>query len=430
MLVLTLLNGFFALSEISIISVNRNRIEHQAQEGSKRAQTVLRLLQNPEDFLSAVQVGITLIGIVSGAYGGAALSGDVQAWLLTIPVLAPYASTLSLVVVIGGITYFSIVIGELIPKTIALGNSDSIALAVAPVIKVFTSLTMPLVKLLSGSTNLAIKLFGIKEPAEEKMSEEEIRQIIKTAGRQGILAKEELELHQNIFVYSDQRAKNLRTHRMEVEWIDINTTVEGIKEGIKSSAHSKFPVCDGSLDNLVGVLQSKDFYEYLLSDQQEPLSSILQKPLYISESMLANSVLNLFKRQKQYLGIVIDEFGAIEGIITLHDILESIVGDLPDVDEQDEPAIVRRDDGSLLVSGSILARDLNRWLEQELIPEESEAFSTLAGFIIYHLDRFPKVGETFRYKDFDLEILDMDGVRVDKILLSHKPEPQNMESPQ
>lgn len=421
LVVLTLLNGFFALSELSIISVKKSRMEQAAKQGNQKARIVMDLLRDPEDFLSAVQVGITLIGIVSGAYGGAALSDDVKAWMLGIDFLAPYADTLSLVLVIGLITYFTIVIGELIPKTIALGNADNIALAVAPVIKVFTKATMPLVKLLSGSTNLAVKLLGVKEPSEEKMSEEELRQIIKTAGKQGILAKEESELHQNIFTYSAQRAKNLRTHRMDVEWVDINAPVEKIKEMLQASAHSKFPVSDGNFDNLVGMLHARDFYDYLLSGAPGPLTSIVQEPIYISESMLVNSVLNTFKKQKQYIGVVIDEFGSIEGIITLHDILESIVGDLPDLDEVNEPEIVKRDDGSFLVSGSITIHDLNRELRHEFIKKNSDNYSTLSGFIIQYLDRFPTIGEKLEHHQYALEIVDMDGVRVDKVILTKKP---------
>ncbi|WP_205502836.1 hemolysin family protein [Rufibacter psychrotolerans] len=415
-LVLTLLNGFFALSEISIISVKRSRIAHQAKEGSRGAKTVLRLLDNPEDFLSAVQVGITLIGIVSGAYGGAAFSDDMRALLVRVDFLAPYADTLSIVLVIGLITYISIVVGELIPKTIALGNSEPIALAVAPIIKVFTTLTLPLVKLLSVSTNVIIKLLRIKEPAQEQISEEELRQIIKTAGKQGVLNKEESDLHQNLFSYADLRAKDLKTHRMEVEWIYVKDSVETIKEKMHRSVHSRFPVYDAGHDEVVGVLTSRDFYENLLG-QNLPLRSILLEPIFISETMYAHAVLNLFRLRKQYMGIVVDEFGSVEGIITLHDILEAIVGDIPDTDELGEPLMVRREDKSYLVSGSITARELNKGLRKKLLEEKSPDFTTLAGFVIHHLGRLPQVGETFTHKGFGFEVVDMDGVKIDKLIV-------------
>ncbi|GEO02584.1 hemolysin [Adhaeribacter aerolatus] len=418
-ILLTLLNSFFALSEISIISVKKNRMAQLAQNGSKSAQTVLQLLTQPEDFLSAIQVGITLIGIISGAYGGTALADDVRPFISQVSFLQPYADALSLSIVIALITYFSIVVGELIPKTVAMGNADRIALFVAPIIKGFTSLTMPLVKLLSGSTNLVVRLLGIKETAEDKLSEDELRQIIRTAGKQGVLAKEESELHQNIFNYAEQKARDLKTHRKEVEWININSSAESIKEQIQKSVHSKFLVADSAIDNVVGILNAKDYYENSLNPQR-PLTEILKKPLYVSETMFASAVLNLFKKNKQYLGVVVDEFGSVEGIITLHDILEAIVGNLPDIDEASEPAIIKRDDGSYLVRGSILIQDLNKELKLEFIKRNTE-FISLAGFIIHYLGRLPVTAEKFVYNGVEFEIVDMDGIKIDKVILKKLP---------
>jgi putative hemolysin len=416
LIALTLLNGFFALSEISIISVKKSRIETQARQGSKNARILLDLVQAPEHFLSAVQVGITLIGIVSGAYGGAALSDDVKAILLQVPFLAPYAQPLALVLVIGTITYFSIVIGELIPKTVAIGNAERIALFVAPIIKAFTRLTLPLVKILSGSTNAVIKLFGIRDTAEETVSEDEIRQILKTAGRQGVLAREESELHQNLFYYTEQKAKNLFTHRREVEWINLQDSLEDIKGLIQHSTHSKFPVADGEFDNIIGFLTAKDFYAHLLAGHQS-LREIIQPPIYVSETMYAQAILNLFKKQKQYLGIVVDEFGSPEGIITLHDILEAIVGDLPDPDETNEPDIVKREDNSYLVNGSIPVYELNREMRKEVIKTGSNNYSTLAGFIINTLNHLPVTGEKIEHQGYEIEVVDMDGIKIDKVLI-------------
>lgn len=416
--ILTLMNAFFALSEIAIISVKKSRMEQKALQGNRSAQTVMQLLKKPEDFLSAIQVGITLIGIISGAYGGTALSGDVQVWLYDIGVPAAYADNLSMILVVGGITYFSIVVGELIPKTIAISNSSRIALSVAPVIYNFTKIAMPVVKLLSGSTSLVIKLLRIKQPAEEKLSEEEIRQVIKTAGRQGVLEEEESQLHQNLFTYSDQRARDLRTHRMNVEWIDINLPIGEIKKIVQNSPHSRFPVSDGRFDKLLGVLYARDFYEYLLSGKKEPLTTILQKPIYVSGTTLVHNVLNIFKGRKRYLGIVVDEFGSIEGIITLHDILQAIVGYLPDHDRPHDPVIIRRDNESLLVSGSVLIRALNKELKQELITEEPEAYHTVGGFIVHRLGRLPVAGEKLDYGNLNIEVVDMDGAKIDKVILT------------
>ncbi|WP_181305761.1 hemolysin family protein [Rufibacter sp. XAAS-G3-1] len=416
LVILTLLNGFFALSEISIISVRKDRMKRKAQEGSKSAQTVLDLLDEPEDFLSAVQVGITLIGVVLGAYGGAALSDDMRVVLEQVSFLAPYANTLSVVVVIGLITYFSIVIGELIPKTLAMGNSEAIALFVAPIIKIFTKGTLPLVKLLSLSTNVVIKLLRIKAPEEEKLSEEELRQIIKTAGRQGVLAKEETDLHQNIFHYAEQKAKHLKTHRMEVEWVNLQDSFEVINHKLHVSAHSKFPVYDRSQDQVLGILNAKDFYENLLN-QRAPLTTLLKEPLYVPETMYASAVLALFRKHKQYLGVVVDEFGSVEGIITLHDILEAIVGDIPDIDEERETNFVRREDHSYLVSGSLPVRELNKKLKREFIKKNPGEYETVAGFVLHFLNGLPAVGEKFVHNGVEVEIVDLDGSKIDKLIL-------------
>ncbi|HSI90723.1 MAG TPA: hemolysin family protein [Adhaeribacter sp.] len=417
---LTLLNGFFALSEIAIVSVRKSRIEQKAKAGNKNAQTVLALRQEPEKFLSAVQVGITLIGIVAGAYGAANLSDDVRPWLEQVSWLAPYAEGLSLTLVIVVITYFSIVIGELIPKTIAIGNSEKIALFVAPIIKVFTLITLPLVRLLAFSTSLIIRLFNLKEETEDKISEEDLRQILKTADKQGLLAQDETEFHQNIFSFGRQKARSMQTHRKELEWIDLNTPLKIIKDRIRESGHSTFPVADGKLDNLVGILTTKDFYEYLLKPDR-PLRSILRKPVFISETMLAGAILKTFRKHKQYLGVVVDEFGAVEGIITLHDILEVIVGDLPDPDENPEPDIVKRAEDSYAVNAEISIRMLNRGLDHELIKRDPLHYVTLAGFITFFLSRVPKTGERFTYNGYEFEIVDMDGFKIDKVFLKKQP---------
>ncbi|MER2999558.1 hemolysin family protein [Pontibacter populi] len=420
-LILTLLNGFFALSEIALVSVKRSRIEQKAAQGSSSAKDVLKLLDEPENFLSSVQVGITLISIVAGAYGGAALSEKFTPVVASISALAPYAEEISIVVIVGLITYFTIVIGELIPKTIALNNPERIALAVAPIIKVFTKFTFPLVKLLSGSTNLAIKLLGIKQDKSgASLTEEELRHLIKVAGREGVLEKEEERLHDNLFYLYEQRNRSLMTYRTEVEWLDINRPIAELHQIILQSAHTKFPVGKGTLDNIVGVLAVKDYFEQV-DRQGVLLQDILKPPLFVSESMYAMKTLKMFQRKKQYLALVVNEFGAVEGLITLHDIMEAIVGDLPDVDESGDPELFRREDGSYLVNGAMLVRELNRELGLELIQEQSERYATLGGFILYTLSKIPKVGDTIKLRTHELEVIDMDASRIDKVLVKAIP---------
>jgi putative hemolysin len=415
--ILTLVNGFFALSEIALVSVKRQRIEQKAQRGHRSAQTVLNLLKNPEDFLSSVQVGITLIGIVSGVYGGATLVNDVLPIIEKYEPLKPYAPQLAYVLIIGLITYFSIVIGELIPKTLAMRNAEKVALGVAPIVSVFTKLMYPFVWLLAVSTNLFNRIFGIKETGEENVTEDEIRYMIKTAGKQGVLEKEESELHQNVFSFTAQKARSLMTHRSDVDWLDINDEFKTIEKEIRSSNRSKFLVCNGEIDKILGTISVKDFFE----NKDNPnfqLQDILKEPIYISESRYSIDILKTFRQRKQYMGIVIDEYGMTEGIITLQDLIEPIVGDLPETGEDDLPEIVRREDNSLLVNGSVSIKALNDYLAEDYLPEDEGHYHTVAGFILYELGNLPEVGYAFKYNDHTIEIIDRDGIRIDKVLIT------------
>lgn len=413
---LTLINGIFALSEIALVSLKKSKIEQKAQQGNTRAKIVLDLLKDPESFLSSIQVGITLIGVIAGAYGGAALADDVEPLLKRIPLIAPYAEELSIVLIIGIITYFTIVIGELIPKTIALRNAESVALNVAPLIKYFTMITYPIVKLLSFSTTVILRLLGIKEAKEASMTEEELRMMIKTAGTEGVIEREESQMHQNLFLFTEQKARNLKTHRTEVEWIDMHQSLEHISTLIRNSVHSRFLVCNGSIDNIRGIMAAKDFFEKKDSEGFN-MESIIQAPIFVPETMYVLDILKLFKRDKQYMAVVVDEFGSIEGIITLHDLMEGIVGDLPDLDEVDEPEFMKREDASYLISGSISIHELNAYLEKELITKNDDHYTTLGGFIIDHLNKIPDTGEKFNYNGYTFEVVDLDGQRIDKVII-------------
>jgi len=415
--ILTILNGFFALSEIALVSVKRSRIEHLAAQGNNRAKAVLKLLENPENFLSSVQVGITLIGIVSGAYGGATLSDDMGLLLTELNFPQEYNRIVSLITVIGSITYFSIVIGELVPKTIAMNNSERIVLVCVPVIKYFTLVTFPFVKLLSGSTKLILKIFGIKDNGSERVSEDELRFMLKTARTQGLLEKEESEVHHNLFSFTDQTAASLMTPAHDVEWININSEPDFIYLKLKESVHSKFLVCTGSIDKVLGVITIKEFLEqYLKKDFK--IDQILHPPVYIVQNTPAFKILNLFKSRKQYIGVVVDEFGASRGIVTLHDLTEAIVGDLPDEDETDELSIIKRNDGSYLVDGKTLIYELNRYFHYEVIAENITAYTTISGFILSKTKSIPRPGDKIKYRRYEFEVMDMDKNRIDKILMT------------
>jgi len=417
--ILTLLNGFFALSEIALVSVKKSRIEHLAAQGSSRAKIVLQLLENPENFLSSVQVGITLIGIISGAYGGATLTDDMERFLSQFTFLHHYHHLIALFTVIGSITYFSIVIGELVPKTIAMNNSESIALFSVPIIKYFTMITFPFVKLLSVSTKLILKLFGIVENEGEKVSEDELRFMLKNARKQGILEKEESEVHHNLFSFTDQTAKSLMTHSSEVEWINSELSLEEIFNKLKESVHSKFIVAEGTIDNVLGVITIKDFLEHFNKEAFQ-LKQIIQAPIFLVQNTPAFKILNVFKSKKQYIAIVVDEFGSTRGIVTLHDLTEAIVGDLPDEDEKDELNIIKRDDHSYLIDGRTLIYELNQYFQKEIIEDNINQYTTISGFVLNQLQTMPNTGDKVNYENYEFEIIDMDGLRIDKLLMTKK----------
>lgn len=414
--ILTCLNGFFSLSEIALVSVNKTRIEYLASQGSLRAKTILKLLENPENFLSSVQVGITLIGIISGAYAGVTLTDDMEAFLSSFFLLQPYVHTISLVIVIGGITYFSIVIGELVPKSIAMNNAESIAMICVPIIRYFTFATFPFVKLLSFSTKLILKIFNIKENENGKISEEDLLFMLKNAGKQGVLEKEESQVHQNIFSFTDQTAKSLMTNSMDLEWINYNNDKEKIFNQMRESVHSKFIVGDGSIDKIKGVITIKDFLENHNTENFK-IDDIIKDPIFFSLNTQAFKILNTFKIKKQYIGIVIDEYGGVKGIVTLHDLIEAIVGDLPDEDETDEQNIIKRADDSYLINGKTLIYELNQYFQQEVIQDNISKYTTISGFLLEQLKSIPNTGAIVKHKDFEFEILDMDGNRIDKILM-------------
>jgi putative hemolysin len=420
-LLFNLINGVFALSEIALVSVKKQRMVQLAEQGNARAKTVLELLKNPEGFLSAVQIGITLIGIVSGVYGGATLTGSFQPVVEQVEWLRPFAHTIAYVLVVALITYLSIVIGELIPKTLAMKYAEPVALSIAGFIKLFSRIANPVVWLLSASTTVVFKVFSIKPSAEEVMTEEDLRYAIKTAGKQGLLDKDESEIHNKVLSFSGVRARSLMTHRLDVEWVDVNKPGEAIERMLRNSHRTRFPACDGTYDKVLGYLHARDFFA-MKNEPDFQLRNILREPVFVPENQFAIDVLHLFRKNRCYFGIVTDEFGAFEGVITLHDISEALVGDLPDVDEEGD-GIVRREDGSLLVSGNVLTAELNDFLQMsDFIPEDSPFFSTVAGFIFHKLETMPVTGERFDYRGYRFEVLDMDGAKIDQVLMVKLPE--------
>lgn len=416
---LTILNGLFSLSEIALASVKPSRIQARADQGDPRARKVQDLLAHPEGFLSSIQVGITVIGIVSGVFGGATLTEDLAAWFVSWNMVPAYAHSLALVLVIGTITYFTIVIGELVPKTVALNNPEGIALAAAPWVTVFTRVAFPLVKLLSISTQTILRLLGVKERKGDRISAEELRAMIRTANLQGLLDQEESQAHHNLLQFDEQLAKTLMTPRGQVEWINSEDSLPEIMTQVKCSVRSKYPVASGSLDEIIGCLSIRD----LLAEADAAdfaLEQVVRPAVMIPDSATPFTILQQFRKSKQYLGLVVDEHGHFEGLLTLHDLTEAIVGDLPSQDEDGGPEIVQRPDGSWLVGGRVPIGELNTHLGRRLIAENPGQYTTVAGYFLTRFKYIPEAGSRFVDELLEGEVVDMDGHRIDKVLLIPK----------
>jgi len=413
---LILLNGFFSLSEIALVSSSRPRLEKLHNEGSSGAATALRLLGNSERFLSAIQVGITLIGIVTGVYGGLSIADDITPFFEKFSVTRSSANEISLTLTVVLITYFSIVIGELVPKTIAISNPEKFAVKVAPVISFLSLLFFPVVRFLSFSTSLLSRALGIKKE-DHRLTEADLRFILKAASVEGIIHNEQSLIHQKLFYFSDKRAKHIMTHRREVEWIDISQPAEKIRQAVLNSRHSRILCCRESLDNFHGILRVKDFLATCGNTPRFNISSLIVQPVFVPESADATRVLNLFKKEKINFCVVVNEYGILEGIITLHDILENLIGSLPEEGEIMEPDIFIRDDKSFLISGDAPVEILDGVFENYITDLDNIDYATVAGFVLDNINKVPQIGVKFILRDYLIEIVDIDGNRIDKILV-------------
>lgn len=417
---LILLNGFFSLSEIALVSSKKTRLEQLRLDGSKGAKTALKLLENSEGFLSAIQVGITLIGIVTGVYGGVNIAGDVEPFFLQFEFTREYAYEIAVVLMVLIITYISIVIGELVPKTIALNNPEKIAVVVAPLILYFSRIFFPFVRLLTVSTNLVNKLIGLKKQPQ-KLTEAELRQMLKMAGTEGVIEKEQNIIHEKVFYFSDKKARHIMTHRTDVEWIDISKPYDDIRDFLSGVQHSKVLCSKGRLDNFQGILYLRDYYRAVLQKKKIDISELMVQPIIVPENADAKKVLNLFRLKKIHICCVVNEYGGFEGIITLHDIIENIVGQIPDEGETYEQDVFVREDNSLLVSGDAPIETLADIIEDFTIDFEKIDYSTVAGFVFNMINKIPEIGDRITYKGYTIEIVDIDGNRIDKVLIT-KPD--------
>ncbi|PKO04898.1 MAG: hypothetical protein CVU41_14955 [Chloroflexi bacterium HGW-Chloroflexi-3] len=415
---LIIINGIFAMSEISLISARKVRLQQMSKDGVRSAQVALDISENPNKFLSTVQIGITLIGILSGALGGASISSDLSLIFQNVSWLKPYSEVLSVAIVVLLTTYFSLVIGELIPKRLGMNSPEKIASAVAMPMKAISWLTSPVVKLLSASTDIGLKILGIKKSKDPIITEEEIKVLMKQGAQSGIFESAEEDMVTGIFRLGGRYIDSIMTPRTEIEWINLEEPFESILEQVINSNHSRFPVATGELDNVQGMLLVKDLLSKSLNGAIPSIPDIIQPPLFVPDSTSALKALDLIKEAGAHAALVIDEFSGVLGMVTLYDVLKSIVGSIPTAGEEEEIQILQREDGSWLLDGLLAIDDIKELLGIDTLPEEDRVgFQTLGGFMMTMLDSIPEVGQYFDVYDMRFEIMDMDGKRVDKVLV-------------
>jgi putative hemolysin len=429
-ILLLLINGMFAMAEIAMVSARKVRLQQSAEDGNAAAKTALELAESPNRLLSTVQIGITLIGIFSGALGGAALAKNLEPVLAKLPWLAPYSSGLSLAIVILLITYFSLLIGELIPKRLALSNPERFAMALARPMKALAWFTSPVVHFLSISMDFGLHLLGVEASNEPEVTEEEIKVLMQQATDSGVFEEAEQSIMQSVFRLGDRRVDAIMTPHTEITWLNLDDPLEETLQNVLESHFNRFPVAQGSLDNVQGVLFSKDLLAALVNHQDIDLKTILKPALFLPESMPALKALEEFKRSGISVGLVIDEYGGLLGMVTPLNILESIVGDIRAPGQSSEPDFVQREDGSWLVDGLMQVDELKDMLDIDVLPEEDRVgYQTLGGFVMSRLGTIPTAGQHFEFKDLRFEVMDMDGRRVDKVLVSRLPQAYHPPAP-
>ncbi len=405
------------MSEMAIVSARKVRLQQQAEAGNEGAAAALALAEEPNRFLSTVQIGITLVGILAGAFGGATLSSGLAEALRDIPVIAPYANEIAFTLVVSVITYLSLVVGELVPKRLALQNAERIAAFVARPMLAISKVATPLVTLLGVSTDLVLRLLRIQPVDEPTITEEEVGILLRQGAQAGVFEHSEREMVMEIFRLGDRIVAEIMTPRVKIVTIDRNATPEEVFRIVTETDYTIFPVVDGSLDHLIGVVSVKDLWRASVIEGQFDLMSIVRQPLYVPETLPVLDLLEEFRRTREEIAFAVNEYGGVEGLVTLRDVVDEIVGELEDVHE--EQAIVRREDGSWLVDGLVSLFDVDEALEIDTLEEWAEdRYQTLGGFVMGELGRVPQVADVLEWGGLRFEVVDMDGNRVDRILIS------------
>jgi putative hemolysin len=418
-LFLILLNGIFSMSEIALISARKSRLETAAKKGNKNAKAALDLANSPNEFLSTVQIGITLIGILTGIYSGDKITTDVQNFVATFELFQPYANSIAVGIVVVVLTFFSLVLGELLPKRIGLNYPETIAKAVAYPMKIVSMVTMPFIWLLTTSTDFLLKILQIKPTADGKVTEEEIKAIIKEGTEVGEVQEIEQDIVERVFHIGDRKVNSLMTHRSDIIYLSLEDSKEEIKAKVINELHSVYPVCEDNLDTVIGLVLLKDLFVVFETGEFD-LKSIIKEPVFLIEQTSAYKALENFKTSKQHYAFVVDEHAIFQGVITLNDILEALVGDASDFDE-DEYKLVVNDDGTWLVDGQYSLHDFLTFFDLDDQISDYEV-TTVSGFFITELGNIPTQGEKIIWSKLELEAIEMDGAKIDKILIKQYKE--------
>ena len=418
-ILLIIANGIFAMSEIAVVSSRKSRLQQMSDEGDQGAKTALDLANMPNEFLSTIQIGITLVGTLAGAFGGATIAEELSVALKgAFPSIAPYSQIFSIGIVVLSITYLTLILGELFPKRLALNSPEKIASFLAPSLRMLSQIASPFVFVLSASTDLVLTAMGIRPSTEQGVTEEEIRILIDQGTDAGVFEEAEQDIMERVFRLGDRRAETIMTPRSEIIWLDIEDSMDVMREKIAGHSYSFFPVCENDLDNVIGVVQAKDLLSCTLKDDQVNLKDSLLPPLFVPGSMKALKVLEHFKKTGVHLAMIIDEYGGVQGVVTLTDVLEALVGDIPHIDELAEPQKIKREDGSWLIDGMMPLDDFKEVFDIDTLPEEdSGLYQTIGGFVVMHLERIPTAGDHFVWGGFRFEVVDMDDNRVDKLIV-------------
>lgn len=417
-LLLICISGAFVLAEIALISSRKARLEKSAKQGRMGAKVALKLMEKPQQFLSVVQIYITLISFIAATYGGTSIAHHLAQFFQQYDSLKEYADFLGIATIVSLTTYLSLLLGELVPKTLGINYPEKVAMFFAPIIQVMGWIAKPIALFLQFSTKMVLKILMIKTNIAHTVTEEELHHMIDQGSQHGILEKQESDMMRGIIRIGDRKVNSLMTHRSEIIWVDIEIEEDDLLKHLSASVHSSFPVCDKELDKVLGMVYIKDIFTQLAEKKKLDLKSLLKPPVFFPETMPALELLETFKKTHSHTGLIVNEYGSLEGIVSLHDIMESIVGDLPIDSTDDEQMAVRRKDGSWLIDGLM---QIDRCIEligiEEIADTDTGAYTTVGGFVMHHLGKIPKEADSFEFKKYHFEVMDMDGHRVDKVLI-------------